>query len=65
MGDESLEEASVSVDKAEGALAAQDRVDLGGVPVSPLGIGTWSWGDKLFWDYNESMDKELQEASGR
>lgn len=44
-------------------LAANDRVSLGGVEVSPLGIGAWSWGDSVFWGYSEAMDKELQEVS--
>ncbi|CAM9137303.1 unnamed protein product [Sphacelaria rigidula] len=43
-------------------LAANDRVSLGGVEVSPLGIGAWSWGDSVFWGYSEAMDKELQEV---
>lgn len=43
-------------------LAAKDRVSLGGVEVSPLGVGAWSWGDTMFWGYSESMDKELQEV---
>lgn len=44
-------------------LAAKDRVSLGGVDVSPLGIGAWAWGDTMFWGYSEAMDKELQEVS--
>lgn len=24
-----------------------------GIQVSPLGIGTWAWGDKLFWGYGD------------
>lgn len=44
-------------------LVAGDRVSLGGVEVSPLGIGAWAWGDTAFWGYDEAMDKELQEAS--
>ncbi|CAM9631230.1 unnamed protein product [Ectocarpus sp. 12 AP-2014] len=46
------------------ALAAKDRVSLGGVEVSPLGVGAWSWGDTVFWGYSEAMDKELQEVFG-
>lgn len=44
------------------APAAKDRVSLGGVEVSPLGVGAWSWGDTVFWGYSEAMDKELQEV---
>lgn len=46
------------------ALAAKDRVSLGGVEVSPLGVGAWAWGDTVFWGYSEAMDKELQEVNG-
>lgn len=27
---------------------------------SPLGLGTWSWGNKLLWRYDESMDGSLE-----
>ncbi|UBF24151.1 aldo/keto reductase [Kovacikia minuta CCNUW1] len=32
-----------------------DTIALGpnGPKVSPLGIGTWAWGDKLFWSYGK------------
>lgn len=26
------------------------------------GLGTWAWGNKLVWGYDDSMDEELQEA---
>lgn len=26
------------------------------------GLGTWAWGNKLVWGYDDSMDAELQEA---
>lgn len=36
---------------------------LNGPTVSPLGIGTWAWGDQLFWSYGKDYDAtELQEA---
>ncbi len=44
-------------------------VNLGknGPGVSALGIGTWSWGDKLFWnyggDYGLSQVKEAFQAA--
>ncbi|KAG5188352.1 aldo/keto reductase family protein [Tribonema minus] len=41
---------------------APQRVDIGGVSVAPLGVGTWAWGDTLMWSYSEAMDNELQEA---
>jgi aryl-alcohol dehydrogenase-like predicted oxidoreductase len=32
-----------------------ERVTLGptGIQISPLGIGTWAWGDTLFWQYGK------------
>ena len=32
-----------------------DRVPLGatGIQISPLGIGTWAWGDTWFWQYGK------------
>lgn len=36
---------------------------LNGPAVSPLGIGTWAWGDKLFWNYGKEYDAaDLQAA---
>lgn len=59
--------AKAAIDGAKDVvLAAKDRVSLGGVEVSPLGVGAWAWGDTMFWGYSEAMDKELQEVgSGR
>ncbi|GAB4377705.1 MAG: aldo/keto reductase [Elainellaceae cyanobacterium] len=42
-----------------------ETVTLGtnGPTVAPLGIGTWAWGDTLFWDYGKEYDaSELQAA---
>ncbi|MEN9208264.1 MAG: aldo/keto reductase [Gloeomargarita sp. GMQP_bins_120] len=33
------------------------------VQVSPLGVGTWAWGDTLFWDYGKQYsDQDLAAA---
>ena len=40
-------------------------VSLGnnGPQVTPLGVGTWSWGDSLFWDYGKGYDQsQVREA---
>lgn len=29
---------------------------------SPMGLGTWAWGNQLLWGYNVSMDTELQQV---
>ncbi|CAM9342752.1 unnamed protein product [Choristocarpus tenellus] len=46
----------------EKILTAKSRVRLGDLSVSPMGIGTWAWGNKVVWGYDEGMDNELQEA---
>eukprot|EP00746_Dinoflagellata_sp_MGD_P013492 gnl/MRDRNA2_/MRDRNA2_129190_c0_seq1.p1 gnl/MRDRNA2_/MRDRNA2_129190_c0~~gnl/MRDRNA2_/MRDRNA2_129190_c0_seq1.p1 ORF type:complete len:475 (-),score=86.85 gnl/MRDRNA2_/MRDRNA2_129190_c0_seq1:95-1519(-) len=40
----------------------EKRVDLGALKISRMGIGTWAWGNKLLWGYDEGMDSSLQEA---
>lgn len=42
-----------------------DKIELGtsGVRVSPLGIGTWSWGDGLYWGYGQGYgENDLHQA---
>ncbi|MFM2063250.1 MAG: hypothetical protein RLZZ507_2920 [Cyanobacteriota bacterium] len=34
-----------------------------GVAVPPLCIGTWAWGDKLFWNYGDSYGEEQLQAA--
>lgn len=29
------------------------------ITLPPMGCGTWAWGNRLLWDYQESMDGEL------
>ncbi|EXB41095.1 putative oxidoreductase [Morus notabilis] len=36
------------------------KVKVGPLNVSPMGFGTWAWGNQLLWGYQESMDIELQ-----
>ena len=44
----------------QGKVTKRELIDLGPVSVSPMGIGTWAWGNKFLWGYNEDMDNELQ-----
>ncbi|KAK6155495.1 hypothetical protein DH2020_009743 [Rehmannia glutinosa] len=37
------------------------KVKIGPLSVSPMGFGTWAWGNQLLWGYQESMDDELQQ----
>ena len=38
------------------------RVSAGPIDISSLGCGTWSWGNKLLWDYDSSQDEEIYRA---
>ncbi|KAL0317940.1 UNVERIFIED_CONTAM: Pyridoxal reductase, chloroplastic [Sesamum angustifolium] len=38
------------------------KVKIGPLSVSPMGFGTWAWGNQLLWGYQESMDNELQQT---
>ncbi|XP_059628974.1 pyridoxal reductase, chloroplastic isoform X2 [Cornus florida] len=38
------------------------KVKMGPLTVSPMGFGTWAWGNQLLWGYQESMDSELQQT---
>ncbi|KAL7466025.1 hypothetical protein ACHAXS_006316 [Conticribra weissflogii] len=38
------------------------RVSAGPIEISNLGCGTWSWGNKLLWDYDPSQDEEIYSA---
>lgn len=35
---------------------------MGPLSVSPMGFGTWAWGNQLLWGYQQSMDDELQQV---
>ena len=37
----------------------KNTISLGktGIQVSPLGIGTWAWGDSFFWSYGKDYDQ--------
>ncbi|AQK64559.1 E2F transcription factor-like E2FE [Zea mays] len=39
-----------------------EKVKIGPLSVSPMGFGTWAWGNQLLWGYQESMDNELQDC---
>ncbi|KAF8054896.1 PLR1 [Scenedesmus sp. PABB004] len=44
------------------AFSKREVVQLGSLQVSPMGLGTWSWGNRLLFGYDPSMDGELQAA---
>ncbi|KAG0453966.1 hypothetical protein HPP92_025270 [Vanilla planifolia] len=39
-----------------------EKVNVGALSVSPMGFGTWAWGNQLLWGYQEEMDSSLQKA---
>ncbi|WOL06260.1 pyridoxal reductase, chloroplastic [Canna indica] len=39
-----------------------EKVKVGPLSVSPMGFGTWAWGNQLLWGYKEEMDTVLQET---
>lgn len=43
-------------------IVAYKQVKVGSLSVSPMGFGTWAWGNQLLWGYQESMDAELQQV---
>ncbi|KAJ3682153.1 hypothetical protein LUZ60_014726 [Juncus effusus] len=38
------------------------KVKIGPMNVSPMGFGTWAWGNQVLWGYEQSMDSDLQSA---
>ena len=38
------------------------RVQAGSTDISSIGFGTWSWGNKVLWDYDPSADEEIYRA---
>ncbi|MHB8645881.1 MAG: aldo/keto reductase [Thermomicrobiales bacterium] len=38
-------------------MEGQRRLGASGIPVSALGVGTWSWGDAPFWGYGAAPDR--------
>lgn len=38
------------------------RVQAGPIQISSMGAGTWSWGNRLLWDYDPSEDESIYES---
>ena len=43
------------------AVKNSELKQIGPLKVSPMGLGTWAWGNQLLWGYDKSMDEELQQ----
>jgi len=48
--------------KFSGSKTSQMKPSIGSLSVSSMGVGTWSWGNRFLWGYDESMDEEIQAA---
>ena len=44
------------------AAAGPITANAAGFAIPEIGIGTWAWGDPLFWGYDPKNDGELKEA---
>ena len=53
---------SASVLTSDESKDFDDFIEINGERVRRIGVGTWAWGDQLFWGYNSSMDPTLQAA---
>ncbi len=54
-----------AADLAERGISMESLVNLGGtdICISPLGLGTWQWGDRLVWNYGTThTDRDLHDA---
>ena len=47
---------------SKGTGVKAGRVDAGPITLSEIGFGTWSWGNKLLWDYDPSQDEEIYQS---
>jgi pyridoxine 4-dehydrogenase len=39
---------------------AATQAQSGNLSLPPMGCGTWAWGNRLLWNYDQNMDNELQ-----
>lgn len=44
------------------AIPKIGRVSAGPIDISAMGVGTWSWGNRLLFDYDPSQDEEIYES---
>jgi pyridoxine 4-dehydrogenase len=40
----------------------EEMVQMGPFKSSPMGFGTWAWGNTLLWNYEQDADEELQKV---
>jgi len=50
----------LGVRRADAAPPRVELLSLGSLRVAPVGVGTWSWGNKLLYGYDPRNDEELR-----
>jgi pyridoxine 4-dehydrogenase len=50
------------LDSASAAATAAPGTLKGSFEVPPVGLGTWAWGDSIFWKYDPMNDGQLREV---
>lgn len=53
---------NLPLSKTPSSVGTVGRVSAGPITISALGCGTWSWGNRLLWDYDPSQDEEIYAA---
>jgi hypothetical protein len=43
-------------------LPSVKKVTAKNIEISEIGCGTWSWGNRLLWDYDTSQDEEIYQS---
>lgn len=44
------------------AFKPSELRQIGPLEVSPMGLGTWSWGNQFLWGYDKSQDADIQQV---
>lgn len=52
----------IEIAKASPSLIIADATMRSKAKLPQIGLGCWAWGDALFWGYNPSQDKDLNEV---
>lgn len=53
----------VSITTAYAILQSiKSPVQVGNIKLSPIGVGTWAWGNRFLWQYTEKDDENLKDT---
>jgi pyridoxine 4-dehydrogenase len=48
------------VESAQNNIAKSYLTQVGKLQMQPIGFGSWAWGNKFLWGYNQANDFELK-----